>query len=348
MDESNLHRELTPPGNPVVARRRSRRAVVGHGEDHEIPVLFRIPDLRATQVATHSVNQVVPESHAESEHHPSREVTASESPSQVDRQTPPRAEYRIDYRHSSLPPTATFITSTHALNSAPLQAGQDLVDVTGQVPRPTAAGATIDVQSTSGRRDGSLHAQRSASVRRDLTEPSVTLASRDRRRRRDDEVSDESQAMTKQWATVLVLVAVISASFYLLNRPRYQGETVRDRMGGSATQGEIARKQKNTRQRMQELEPIDDQESRPEPISDRYDSEEPLIDDPDVPATLIPTPSNPESTDDPDRQGAAMLNQPNEERGVTLQEGYPATDPSRYEYGRDPYATERASATRAR
>lgn len=348
MDESNLHRELTTPGNPVVARRRSRRAVVGHGEDHEIPVLFRIPDLRATQVVKHSVNQAAPESHAEPAHQPSREVIASESQSQVDRQTPPRAEYRIDHRHSSLPPTATFITSTHALNSAPLQAGQDLVDVTGQVPHPTAAGATINVQSTSGRRDDSLHTPRSATVRRDLTEPSVTLASRDRRRRRDDEVSDESSAMTKQWATVLVLVAVISASFYLLNRPRYQGETVRDRMGGSATQGEIARKQKNTRQRMQELDPIDDQESRPEPISDRYDSEDPLIDDPDVPATLIPTPSNPESTDDPDRQGAAMLNQPNEERGVTLQEGYPATDPSRYEYGRDRYATERASATRAR
>ena len=86
------------------------------------------------------------------------------------------------------------------------------------------------------------------------------------------------------------------------------------------------------------------------PMLEEYDYGDRPLDEPEVPGTLIPEPSNLDVNEAADGRGdSAMLSRPNADDGSSPEGGYPTTDPSRYEYGRDPYATtERASATRTR
>lgn len=354
MSDSNRNREPSPPGKPVIARRRTRRPILGHGDDHDIPVLFRIPDLTLLQPDTQASDSAATKSSADTKM-ASDEAIAPAA----------RVALRVDQGQLTPSPHGNFLPANSSVIHDAVHE-DDAALGTGLVAS-TVLSHVVDAGSVSISEPSALPRQtvKSREPRSDRPHRSDTNASdmgtRDRRRRRDEELTDEAQAMRKQWATVLVLVAVISASFYLLNRPRHGGDTTRDPHESVGTPGDMARKQQTTRPRSLDgrspgarslnstlRDPATDDENAS--MVEEYDYGDRPIDDPAVPDTLIPEPSNLDVNEAADGRGdSAMLNRPNADAPGFPEGGYPTTDPSRYEYGRDPYVTtERASATRTR
>jgi hypothetical protein len=253
--------------------------------------------------------------------------------------------------------SATPLGATAPSAASEVRPTSDAITLQSVVRQVTELNAGLSSSQPIGpRHEAAANRADHASIR-----PEPAGAQRERRRRYDDDLPLDTQSMTRQWATVLVLVAVISTSFYLLNRPRNNGESQSGSTGDSTSLDGVARKTKGVRakspSRREDLESeseysLDEgaadetrsgadsgageglDERLDERLDEGLDGSEDVLMEPKVPPPLSRWRGE-RAAGEAAAAESSSLDLPLDDVSTVIGRNYPATDPRRYEFSPD-------------
>jgi len=363
-DPQRTHRTM------VVRRRVSRQRTESDSLDKEFPVLFRLPDLLSQVTVWHATGG------------DSKQVSSYETTNDIPSILAPTALPVTTHIVAAAHEAATGSVAGNARSTQDTQAVAVSVEPVGQampsatplapalliaatpsaaVARPTAEAVTLqsvvrqvtelNTSLSSGQKVGPRHETAAGNLEREPVRPASPNMQRERRRRHEDDLPLDTQSMTRQWATVLVLVAVISTSFYLLNRPRENRESPSGPSSDSMNLDGVARKSKGMRAKPPARKPDVDLEadygvdentdagagaaaesSTEENVDDDLSSGQGALMEPAVPPPLSRGRGGQSPEEAAPAENSDLQSAPSDELSTVAGRSYPTTDPRRYEF----------------